>query len=130
MAGQIERRTGLFDHLAQRAHVVDRDDDLDVERLAHARVDDRDGSRLAVVAAATQEAGDLVERALRRGQANALRRLIADGFEPFEREGQVRAAFRGGERVDLVDDDRVDVAQRLARLRREHEVERLGGGDQ
>ena len=50
--------------------------------------------------------------------------------EPLEREREVGAALGGGDRVDLVDDHRLDVAQRLARLRREHEVERLGRGDE
>ena len=54
----------------------------------------------------------------------------AIGFEPFEREREVRAALRGCERVDLVDDDELHRPQRLARLRREHEVERLGRGDE
>ena len=52
-------------------HVVDGDDDFDVERLARAGVDDRDGAR-AVGGLAAEEARDLVERSLRRRQSNAL----------------------------------------------------------
>ena len=44
--------------------------------------------------------------------------------------GEVGAPLGGGQGVDLVDDHRLDVAQRLAGLRREHEVERLGRGDE
>ncbi len=61
----------LLDHLAERAHVLDGDDDLDVERLADARVDDRDRPR-RLCGAAPEEPGDLVERTLRRGQPDAL----------------------------------------------------------
>ena len=39
-------------------------------------------------------------------------------------------ALGGGQRVDLVDDHRLDVAQGVPGLRREHQVERLGRGDQ
>ena len=51
-------------------------------------------------------------------------------LQPFEREREVRAALGGGQRVDLVDDHPSDAAQRLARLRREHQVERLRRGDE
>ena len=43
---------------------------------------------------------------------------------------EVRAALGGRERVDLVDDHRLDVDQRLARRRGEHQVEALGRGDE
>ena len=42
----------------------------------------------------------------------------------------MRAALGRHERVDFVDDDRVDGAHRVARVRREHQVERFGRGDQ
>ena len=57
-------------------------------------------------------------------------RSVAQRFEPLERQRQVRAALGRHERVDLVDDDRVDGAQRLARVRREQQVERLRRRDQ
>ena len=50
--------------------------------------------------------------------------------EPLEARGQVGAALGGGQGVDLVDDHGLDVAQRLAGLRREQQVERLRRGDQ
>ena len=55
--------------LAERRHVVDRDDDLEVERLARAGIDDLD---LAVRPDAAEEPGDRVERPLRGGQADPL----------------------------------------------------------
>ena len=46
------------------------------------------------------------------------------------REREVGAALRAGDRVHLVEDQRLDAAQRLARLRGQHQVERLGRRDQ
>ena len=60
--------------------------------------------------------------------------LVHRGADPvveaLEREGQVAAPLGGGQRVDLVDDHGLDALQRLARRRGEHEVERLGRGDE
>ena len=124
----------LVDELAQRRHVFDRHDDFDVERFAHAGVDDGDRARIVALVAG-EEAGDLIERALRGGQSDALRRcdpglLRAQRVETLERERKVGAAFGGRQRVDLVDDDVLDSAQRLTRRRRQHEVERLGRSDE
>ena len=43
---------------------------------------------------------------------------------------EVGAALGAGDGVHLVDDDRLDAAQRLAGLGGEHQEQRLGGGDQ
>ena len=72
---------------------------------------------------ATEEVGDLLERALRGRQADPLRRAFGDLLEPFERQHQVGAALGGGQRVDLVDDHGLDVDERVARRRREHQVQ-------
>ena len=79
---------------------------------------------------AAEELGDLLERALRGRQADPLRRAFGDQFEPFEGEGEMRTALGRGHRVDLVDDHGLDAGERLARRRREHQVQRLGRGDQ
>ena len=98
-----------------RGHVVDRDDDLEVERLVAAGVDDRDRPwARSVGAEPAEEARDLVERALRGREPDALRRAVRDRLEPFEREREVRAALGGRERVDLVDDHEPHRPQRLA----------------
>ena len=118
----------------RRAHVLDRHDDLDVERLAHAGVDDRDRPRPAAVAAA-EEAGDLVERALGGRQADALRRGPPS---PTTRcssrssvSGEVGAALGGGHGVDLVDDDGLDAgAASRGPGDVSMQVERLGRGDE
>ena len=121
----------LVDDLAQRAHVLDRHDDLDVEGLAHPGVDDGDRTRLprgAVVAG--EEPGDLVERALGGRQPDALDGRVGDGVESLEGEREVGAPLGGGQGVDLVDDHGLDAAEVLPGRRREHQVERLGGGDE
>ena len=53
---------------------------------------------------ATQEAGDRVERSLRRGQADALG-VVGDLGQAFEREREVGAPLGSRDRVNLVDDD-------------------------
>ena len=53
-----------------------------------------------------------------------------DRFQPLEREREMRAALGRDERVDLVDDHRVDGAKHLAGIRRQQQVERLGRRDQ
>src|SRR5947207_3632749 len=62
--------TGLVlerEHLAEAAHVLDGHHDLELERLARARIDDRD---LAVRPYPTEETGDRVERPLRRAESD------------------------------------------------------------
>ena len=77
---------------AELAQVLDGDDDLEVELLARARVDELDRP------VAGDEAADLRERALRRREADPLRRPLEQRVEPLERERQVRAALRPGDR--------------------------------
>ena len=71
----------------------------------------------------------LVQRPLRRRQADPLHPR-GQLLEPFERQRQVGAALGRHQRVDLVDDHRVDRAQRFARVRGQQQIERLGRGDQ
>jgi hypothetical protein len=49
----------------------------------------------------------LFQRALSGGETDALHATLSDGFEPLQREGQVRAALGGDYRVDLIDDYRI-----------------------
>ena len=58
---------GLVDDLAEGTHVLDGDDDLDVEFLAGAGVDDGDRAGGTAVAAAAEEPGDLIQGALGGG---------------------------------------------------------------
>ena len=73
--GDIRRSAAqLDDLLAEVGHVLDRDHDLDLHRLADAGVDDRHRARLAGRGVPTEEAGHLLERSLRGGQPDALGR--------------------------------------------------------
>ena len=82
--------------------------------------------------AAAEEARDLLERPLRRGEPDPLEAAVlgTERLEPLEREEEVRAALGRGDRVDLVDDDGLDRREHLARLRGQQEVERLRRRDQ
>ena len=99
--------------------------DLEVERLARARVDDR-----ARPLRADEEAADLLQRVLRRRQADALHVVAGLLGEPLQRDGEVRAALGLRDGVDLVHDDLLGALEDLARLRGQHQVERLGRGDE
>ena len=117
-----DRRSVLPDELEQRgvdgrpdrvalaglAHVFERNDDAEVELLARAGVDKLDRP------AAGDEAADLLQRALRRREADALDRLADESLEALQAESEVRAALRAGDGMHLVDDDDADRAQRLA----------------
>ena len=129
---RVERRPDRLARLAvdlglaaQLAHVLDRDDHLQVERLARAGVDDLD---LAVAPA--EEAGDLLERPLRRREPDPLHGVAGEVLEPLERERQVGAALGRGDGVDLVDDHRLRRGQHLPGRRRQDQVERLRRRDQ
>ena len=84
------------------SHVLDRDDDLEVELLRAPGVHELDRS------AAGHEAADLLERALGRRQADALQRLLDQPLEPLDREREMRAPLRAGNGVYLVQDQRLD----------------------
>ena len=103
----------------------------ELERLARAGVDDGD---LAVRPDAAEEAGDRLERPL-RGADRPIRcggsaPSGAEALEPLQAQGEVGAALRAGDRVDLVDDHVLDAAQDLAGLAREQQVQALGGRDE
>jgi hypothetical protein len=110
--------------LLRLAHVVERDDDLQVELLGAAGIYQLD------LAPARDEAADLLERPLRSGEANALNRLAGQPVEPLETERQVSSALRARDGVHLVHDHGLDSAQGLPRLRGEQQEERLRGRDQ
>ena len=55
-----------------------------------------------------QQPGDRLDRALRGRQPDPDRTRVAQCFEPFEREREVRTALVARDRVDLVDDHHLD----------------------
>src|SRR5215207_9662022 len=115
--GQLGARRGL-------AHVLDRDDDLEVELLRAAGVDEPDR------APARHEAPDLLHRALRRRERDALDVHVDEPDEALDAEREVGAALRPGDGVDLVQDHRLDGSEHLAGARGEDQKERLGRRDQ
>jgi len=110
--------------LVEAAHIFHRDHNAEVQLLARARLDDRHR------AAAAQERCDLVERPDGRRKTDPLSRRREQLVQPLERKCEVRAALRAGDGVDLVDDDGIDVAEGVARLRRQEQEQRLGRADQ
>jgi hypothetical protein len=106
------------------SHVFQGDDDLEVELLGATGVHELDR------AAARDEAADLLERSLRRRQADALEGPTGQALETLHRERQVGPALGAGDRVHLVEDQRLDAPERVARLRRQQQEERFGGGDE
>ena len=77
-----------------------------------------------------EEARDLVERSLRRGEPDALQRTPRELLETLERQREMRAALGRDHRVDLVDDHGLHVAEAFARRARQHEVQGLGRRDE
>ena len=138
--GTVVRGADLVYFRLRRGHVLDRDHDFQVELFALARVD-----HPAFAAGAGEESRDPLQRPLGRREADPLNdggiRLPIDRqllvgvlpdqmFEPFQGQGEVGAALGRRDRVDLVDDHRFDPGQDLPGPGREHQVERLGSGDQ
>ena len=122
----------------QVGHVLDRDHDLQVEPLVAGRRRDRDRP------AAAEERRHLLRRPHGRGQPNPLcrpsfcrpsfcrplARLLTQGIQALQRQGQVRAALAARQRVHLVDDHGLYVAEGLPGLGGEQQEQRLGRGDQ
>ena len=128
------QQTGV-DGLAQLTHVLDGHHHLEVEGLAHAGIDDGDGpgvplAGVEVTGATAQESGDLVEGTLGRRQADALRRPLGEPLQPLQREREMGAPLGAGHGVDLVDHHVLDRLQDLSRVRGQHEIQRLGRGDE
>ncbi len=113
----------VLDRLAELGHVLDGDDDLEVPLLDRRGCHDLDRGRSA------EEAGDLLEWSHRGRQADPLGGPGQQRVEAFERQGEVGAPLGARDRVHLVDDDGLHTAEHLARLRGEHEEQRLRRGD-
>ena len=78
-----------------------------------------------------QEARRVVERLDRRRQPDARSSTAADVVQPRQGQREMAAALVAHQRVDLVDDHGLHVAQDLAApLCRQHQIERFGRRDQ
>src|SRR5437879_11338178 len=90
--------------LADAGHVLDRDDDREIERLPRARIDD---GNLAPRPDPAEESRDRVERPLCRRQPDPLERRGVVGtqvLESFEAQREGCTPLRAGDWMDLVDD--------------------------
>ena len=108
--------------------VLDGDDDFEIEQRKVLGVDDR-----IDLAAAGDELPDLLDRPLcGRTSRSAGEGCSTELFlEPLDRERHMRAVRPSpGDRVHLVEDQRVDRAKDVACLRGQHQIERLGCRDQ
>ncbi len=76
------------------------------------------------------EPADLLDRPLGRREADPLDRALGERLQTLDRQCEMGTALRACDCVHLVDDQRLDAAQRFARLRGEHQVERLGRRDE
>ena len=123
-AGLGGRGRGRVRGLAEVAHVLDGDDHREVPLLFRRRLDDHG------VAARGQEAGDLLDRADGRGEADPAGRLRQQRVQPLQGERQVRAALGARDGVHLVEDHRLHAGQRLACFRGQHQEQRFGRRDQ
>ena len=110
--------------IAQRGHVVDRDLDAQIPRLMGGRADDR--GRLA----RADPPRNVLDWADGGGEPDALGRRSEQGIEALKGEGEMSTALRAGDRVHLVEDDRVDAAECFAPRRGEEQEERLGCRDE
>jgi len=79
---------------------------------------------------APEESRYLVERPLRRRESDALQRSPGEVFQPFDRECEVGATLGGHQRVDLVENDRVDRPEHVACARSQQQVERFRRRDE
>ena len=72
-------------------------------------------STSVIGAPAGDELADLLERPLRRREADALRRLLAERLEALDADRHVRAALRAGDGMHLVEDQRLDARAAISR---------------
>ncbi|HKW47244.1 MAG TPA: hypothetical protein VJN70_07360, partial [Gemmatimonadaceae bacterium] len=83
------------------AQVLDWRLDRDLGLLHQTAIDDGHRTKRAVAAAA-EEACDLVERSLRRRESDSLRTVLAQLLQTLESEREVHAALCSGNCVDFV----------------------------
>ena len=81
-------------------------------------------------ASAGEEPGHLLDRTDGRRQPDPLRGGRQQRVEPLQAEGQVCAPLGAGHRVHLVEDHRLDAAQRVPGGRGEQQEQRLGSRDE
>ncbi len=126
-ADVLRQPVGGAGALRQRRHrAAERRHHVEANLAQPAAVDDRAGAL-----AAGQVGGDPLQRRHRRREPDPPQRHPGQLGQRLQQQRQLRAALVAGQRVDLVHDHRLDVAQRLAvRVHRDHQRQRLGRGQQ
>ena len=132
----IDRRPCTF--VAKEREVRNRTGDPDVHLLTPSGVDDGDrtGSEGSLCSGtfpllSSQERRHGLQRLLRGREADAYELLVGDLLKAFEREREVDSALVAADGVDLIHDDVLNGPEDPAGPgRRQHEIERFGGGDQ
>ena len=110
---------------SDRVQLVARHFELHIERTPRSALDDR------ARPSPGEEASDLLDGPLGRGEADPHASTPTERIQPLERDRQVRAALVAGDRVDLVDDHRPHRPQHAAAASaRQQEVEALRRRDQ
>ncbi len=88
------------------------------------------GATIVVRRLTGQEPRHFLRRADRRRQPDALRGLVEQLVEPFQRQRQMRAALGACDGVHFVDDHRLNLGESVARSRGQHQEQRLRRGDE
>src|SRR5580658_1849793 len=131
-------------HLTELRHVLYRYLHTKLQQLARAGVDNRHrakdrttlvdviliGGICLLCSCSTrfrtaEKPSDLLERPLRRAETDALNWPRDERLQPLQRERQMCSTFRRHQRMNLIDDHRLDRSQRLTRTRGQHQVQRL-----
>ena len=120
----VQRRVVEAGAGAELAEVFDRDHDLEVELLACPGVDELDRPPPETNLPISSSGRWVAESPIRWIG------VVDETLQPLDRQREVRSALRARDSVHLVEDQRLDVPQRLACRRGEHQVERLRRRDQ
>ena len=111
--------------VGETRHVLDRDLDRDLHRLQPPGVDDRH-----LAAGAAEEAPDLLQWTLRRGQADALGLDLGHLAQALQAQREMAAPLGRRHGVDLVDDQPAHGREDAAGGAGEDEEQRFGRGDE
>ena len=142
-------------HLVEPSHILDRNFHAQIESLRLAGINNSDRPidwrtdrtfelgdrffrerrsatrcRFSASLNSAQKSRHFLERPLRRGKSDALEPPPSEMLEPFDGQREMRAALRRNDGVNFINDNRLDGAQQLTRVRSQQKVQRLGRRDE